>query len=75
MCIRPPCENCGADYDACMSVCPKCGHPNSYAMPPTKINVKVKEHKVWCKVCETYHTVTEFETTDEETGEYVFVCG
>lgn len=61
MCLRPPCENCGADYDACMSHCPKCGHPNNDAPTPLMIDLKTKEKKVWCKICKTHHTVTIYK--------------
>ena len=58
MCIRPPCENCSADYDACFPACPKCGHPNEEGgllIDPTP----VIEKEVWCKICKKNHKIIE----------------
>ena len=61
MCVRPPCENCGADYDACFGVCPKCGHPNQYAPKWIPVPMKVIKKEVYCKVCQKNHVVERFE--------------
>ena len=66
MCIRPPCENCGGDYDACFSACLYCGHPNSQAPPPLNLPeelfFKQVVEEVPCKICKTNHTVTRIIT-------------
>jgi len=60
MCIRPPCPNCGADYDACLSECPKCGHPDG-GLPPLPMPVFTPVTKeIWCKICQKNHVATEY---------------
>ena len=64
MCIRPPCENCGADYDACCPACPKCGHPNGDPSAGTllpALQFKVVKEKHYCKICKCDHEVTRYE--------------
>lgn len=61
MCLRPPCPNCGDDYDACYPACPKCGHPDGgvgFLSPFGSVIARVR--MVPCKVCKIDHPVFDF---------------
>lgn len=63
MCIRPPCENCGAGYDVCLPACPKCGHPNGDGKGVMLMTPKFRlvKEKHYCKICKCDHEVERYE--------------
>ena len=71
MCIREPCPNCNADYDACYPECPECGHPDGglgMIMPDwNTIEVETVTKEVPCKICKKTHIVTKFKPIVELT--------
>lgn len=66
MCLRDPCPNCGANYDACYPECPECGHPDGPgATIKIDLSAQLVTKPVWCTVCQKFHYVEKLISIKE----------